>query len=64
MISHLEACGKGVGMAKRKDSEVEMFGELKQMEAGRSAAEMGWELRVSKHKSATDFFSRPFASSN
>jgi hypothetical protein len=28
-------------MAKRKYSEVEMIGALKQMEAGRSAAEMG-----------------------
>jgi hypothetical protein len=33
-------------MAKRKYSEVEMIGALKQVEAGRSVAEMGWELGV------------------
>ena len=32
-------------MAKRKYSEVEMIGALKQMDAGRSAAEVGQELR-------------------
>ena len=36
-------------MSKRKHSEVEMIGALKQMEAGRSAAEVGRELGVSKH---------------
>ena len=36
-------------MAKRKYSEVEMIGALKQMEAGRSAAEVGRELGGSKH---------------
>ncbi len=36
-------------MSKRKYSEVEMIGALKQMEAGRSAAEVGRELGVSKH---------------
>ena len=36
-------------MAKRKYSEVEMIGALKQMEAGRSAAEVGRELGVYKH---------------
>jgi Transposase len=36
-------------MTKRKYSEVEMIGALKQMEAGRSAAEVGRELGVSKH---------------
>lgn len=36
-------------MARRKYSEVEMIGALKQMEAGRSAAEVGRELGVSKH---------------
>ena len=36
-------------MAKRKYSEVEMIGALKQMEAGRSAAAVGRELGVSKH---------------
>jgi len=36
-------------MAKRKYSEVEMIGALKQMEAGRSAADVGRELGVSKH---------------
>src|ERR1041384_8185228 len=41
-------CG-GEDMAKRKYSEVEMIGALKQMEAGRSAAEVGRELGVSKH---------------
>ncbi len=35
-------------MAKRKYSEVEMIGALKQMEAGRSAAEVWRELGVSK----------------
>src|SRR5260370_1729348 len=39
----------GGGMAKRKYSEVEMIGALKQMEAGRSGAEVGRELGVSKH---------------
>ena len=36
-------------MTKRKYSEVEMIGALKQMEAGRSAADVGRELGVSKH---------------
>jgi putative transposase len=36
-------------MSKRRYSEVEMIGALKQMEAGRSAAEVGRELGVSKH---------------
>ena len=36
-------------MAKRKYSEVEMIGALKQMEAGRTAAEVGREMGVSKH---------------
>lgn len=36
-------------MPKRKYSEVEMIGALKQMEAGRSAADVGRELGVSKH---------------
>ena len=36
-------------MAKRKYSEVEMIEALKQMEAGRPAAEVGRELGVSKH---------------
>jgi hypothetical protein len=36
-------------MTKRKYSEVEMIGALKQIEAGRSAAEVGRELGVSKH---------------
>lgn len=36
-------------MSKRKYSEVEMIGALKQMEAGRSAADVGRELGVSKH---------------
>lgn len=36
-------------MSKRKYSEVEMIGALKQMEAGRSAANVGRELGVSKH---------------
>ncbi len=31
-------------MTKRKYSEVEMIGALKQLEAGRSAAEVGREL--------------------
>ncbi len=35
-------------MSKRKFSEVEMIGALKQMEAGRSAADVGRELGVSK----------------
>src|SRR5260370_40492777 len=38
----------GGGMAKRKYSEVEMIGALKQMEAGRSAAEGGGEVGVGK----------------
>jgi putative transposase len=40
---------RGGSMSKRKYSEVEMIGALKQMEAGRSAAEVGRELGVSKH---------------
>ena len=36
-------------MAKRKYSEVEMIGALKQLEAGRTAGEIGRELGVSKH---------------
>jgi putative transposase len=36
-------------MARRKYSEVEMIGALKQLEAGRSAAEVGREMGVSKH---------------
>jgi putative transposase len=36
-------------MSRRKYSEVEMIGALKQMEAGRSAAKVGRELGVSKH---------------
>lgn len=36
-------------MSKRKYSEVEMIGALKQLEAGRTAAEVGRELGVSKH---------------
>ncbi len=34
---------------KRKYSEVEMIGALKQLEAGRTAAEIGREIGVSKH---------------
>ena len=36
-------------MSKRKYSEVEMVGALKQMEAGRSPADVGREMGVSKH---------------
>jgi putative transposase len=36
-------------MSKRKYSEVEMIGALKQLEAGRTAAEIGREMGVSKH---------------
>lgn len=36
-------------MSKRKYSEVDMIGALKQMEAGRTAADVGRELGVSKH---------------
>jgi len=36
-------------MSKRKYSEVEMIGALKQLEAGRTAADVGRELGVSKH---------------
>jgi putative transposase len=36
-------------MSKRKYSEAEMIGALKQLEAGRTALEMGRELGVSKH---------------
>jgi len=45
-------CGErreGGGMSKRKYSEVEMIGALKQMEAGRTAADLGREWGVSKH---------------
>jgi len=40
------AFAEGGSMSKRKYSEVEMIGALKQMEAGRSAAEVGPELGV------------------
>ena len=36
-------------MSKRKYSEVEMIAALKQLEAGRTAADVGRELGVSKH---------------
>jgi len=36
-------------MAKRKYSEAEMIGALRQLEAGRTAADVGRELGVSKH---------------
>jgi putative transposase len=36
-------------MSKGKHSEVEMIGALKQLEAGRTAAEIGREMGVSKH---------------
>ena len=36
-------------MTTRKYSEAEMIGALKQMEAGRTAADVGRELGVSKH---------------
>jgi len=36
-------------MSRRKYSEAEMIGALKQLEAGRTAAEIGRELGVSKH---------------
>jgi len=45
-FSHLR---KGGGMSKRKYRAVEMIDALKQLEAGRTAAEVGRELGVSKH---------------
>lgn len=36
-------------MSKRKHSEAEMIGALKQMEAGRTAADVARDLGVSKH---------------
>jgi len=36
-------------MSKGKHSEAEMIGALKQLEAGRTAADAGRELGVSKH---------------
>jgi putative transposase len=36
-------------MSKGKHSEVEMIAAVKQLEAGRTAAEIGRELGVSKH---------------
>ncbi len=36
-------------MSKGKHSEAEIIGALKQMEAGRTAADLGRELGVSKH---------------
>ncbi len=41
MISHL---GRGGSMSKMQHSEVEMIGALNQMEASRTAAEVGREL--------------------
>ena len=40
---------RGGKTSKRKYSEVEMIGALKQLEAGRTAADVGRELGVSKH---------------
>jgi len=45
----LRSAKEGGSMSKRRYSEVEMIGALKQMEARRSAAEVGRELGVSKH---------------
>ena len=36
-------------MSKGKHTEVEMIGALKQLEAGRTASDIGRELGVSKH---------------
>ena len=36
-------------MSKRTHTEAEMVGAIKQLEAGRTAAEIGRELGVSKH---------------
>jgi putative transposase len=36
-------------MSKRRYSEAEMIGALRQLEAGRTAADVGRELGVSKH---------------
>jgi len=36
-------------MSKRRHSEAEMIAALKQLEAGRTAADVGRELGVSKH---------------
>ena len=36
-------------MSRNKHTEVEMIGAIKQLEAGRTAAEIGRELGVSKH---------------
>jgi putative transposase len=36
-------------MSKRKCNEVEMIGALKHLETGRTAAEIGREMGVSKH---------------
>ena len=36
-------------MSKGKHNEAEMIGALKQLEAGRTATEIGRELGVSKH---------------
>src|SRR6266478_4939867 len=40
---------KGESMSKSKHSEAQMIGALKQLEAGRTAEDIGRELGVSKH---------------
>src|ERR1700676_4269703 len=52
MILAFGGIGGGGSMAKRKYSEVEMIGALKQMEAGRRAAEVGRGLGAAKHTGA------------
>jgi putative transposase len=40
---------KGESMSKSNHSEAQMIGALKQLEAGRTAEDIGRELGVSKH---------------
>jgi putative transposase len=40
---------RGRGMSKSGRTEAEMIGAVKQLDAGRTAAEIGRELGVSKH---------------
>jgi putative transposase len=51
MISHFPGRGEGRGgaVSKTRHTEAEMIGALKQLEAGRTAADIGRELGVSKH---------------
>jgi putative transposase len=41
--------GKGEEQSKSRHTEAQMIGALKQLEAGRKAEDVAWEVGVSKH---------------